>query len=197
MEEKKKKRALGGPLLGLVLLAAIVADIFVAIGLQCLFVHTIPAPLTESRLAEQSYFEGCEILDIAGSMPVSSKKGQSTPNWVLYRDQDGQLKVVRIRWNLFVGRYRIDGFSATDLPQGDSCVVTMRDFLGKNEITVKDQCDIVQTRIQGGSWQQSHGQTALGVLVLALLVLESTLWNWLQNRRQKEKPAKKQKAAHK
>ena len=116
---------------------------------------------------------------------------------MLYRDQEGQLKVVRIRWNLFVGRYRIDGFSATDVPQGDSCVVTMGDFLGKNEITVKDQCDIVQTHIQGATWQQSDGQTALGVLVLALLVLESNLWNWQQNRRQKEKPAKKQKAVHK
>lgn len=196
MEEKKKKRALGGPVLGLVLLVAVVVDIFVAIGLQCLFVHTIPAPLTESRLAEQRYFEGCEILDIAGSMPVNSKKGQSTPNWVLYRDQDGQLKVVRIRWNLFVGRYRIDGFSATDVPQGDSCVVTMGDFLGKNEITVKDQCDIIQTTIQGG-WQQSHSQTALGVLVLALLAVESAIWNLLQNRHRKAKPAQKQKAAHK
>ncbi len=197
MEEKKKKRALGGPLLGLVLLVAVVVDIFVAIGLQCLFVHTIPAPLTQSRLAEQSYFEGCEILDIAGSMPVDSKKGQSTPNWVLYRDEEGQLKLVRIRWNLFVGRYRIDGFSATDVPQGDSCVVTMRDFLGKNEITVNEQCDIVQTRIQGATWQQSHSQTALGILVLALLVLESTIWNLLQKRRKGAKPAKKQKASHK
>ena len=147
-------------------------------------------PLRDKRgLTEEEY--------LAQYKPSAYERPSVTVDILLFTIQDGQLKVVRIRWNLFVGRYRIDGFSATDLPQGDSCVVTMGDFLGKNEITVKDQCDIVQTRIQGATWQQSHGQTALGVLVLVLLVLESTLWNWLQNRRQKEKPAKKQKAVHK
>ena len=142
----KEKR----PWLILIWLILYLVNLLAALAFQYFFIHTYSAPLTAESLGSISYFNGCEILDISGEgVPDNSLIGKSSPDWILYKNQAGETHAVRIEWNLYMPRFRIEKNSNTLIPNEESYTFSMRDFLGKNEVTVENQEAIVQLKWSG------------------------------------------------
>ena len=89
-------------------------------------------------------------------VPDNSLIGKSSPDWILYKNQAGETHAVRIEWNLYMPRFRIEKNSNTLIPNEESYTFSMRDFLGKNEVTVENQEAIVQLKWSGLFRQQSQ-----------------------------------------
>lgn len=123
----------------LIWLILYLANLLAALAFQYFFIHTYSAPLTAESLGSISYFNGCEILDISGEgVPDNSLIGKSSPDWILYKNQAGETRAVRIEWNLYMPRFRIEKNSDTLIPNGEeSYTFSMRDFLGKTKLLLK------------------------------------------------------------
>jgi len=163
------------------------ANLLAALAFQYFFIHTYSAPLTAENLGSISYFNGCEILDISGEgVPDNSLIGKSSPDWILYKNHAGETHAVRIEWNLYMPRFRIEKNSDTLIPNGEErYTFSMRDFLGKNEVTVENQEAIVQLRWSGLVRQQGYIQGIHMLTALGLLLLEA----WIYLRVQKKQNA--------
>ena len=93
----------------LIWLILYLVNLLAALAFQYFFFHTYSAPLTAESLGSISYFNGCEILDISGEgVPDNSLIGKSSPDWILYKNQAGETHAVRIEWNLYMPRFRIE-----------------------------------------------------------------------------------------
>ena len=139
----------------LIWLILYLVNLLAALAFQYFFIHTYSAPLTAESLGSISYFNGCEILDISGEgVPDNSLIGKSSPDWILYKNQAGETHAVRIEWNLYMPRFRIEKNSNTLIPNEESYTFSMRDFLEKNEVTVENQEAIVQLKWSGLFRQQ-------------------------------------------
>lgn len=93
----------------LIWLILYLVNLLAALAFQYFFIHTYSAPLTAESLGSISYFNGCEILDISGEgVPDNSLIGKSSPDWILYKNQAGETHAVRIEWNLYMPRFRIE-----------------------------------------------------------------------------------------
>lgn len=93
----------------LIWLILYLVNLLAALAFQYFFIHTYSAPLTAESLGSISYFNGCEILDISGEgVPDNSLIGKSSPDWILYKNQAGETRAVRIEWNLYMPRFRIE-----------------------------------------------------------------------------------------
>ena len=98
----------------LIWLILYLVNLLAALAFQYFFIHTYSAPLTAESLGSISYFNGCEILDISGEgVPDNSLIGKSSPDWILYKNQAGETHAVRIEWNLYMPRFRIEKNSYT------------------------------------------------------------------------------------
>ena len=170
----------------LIWLILYLVNLLAALAFQYFFIHTYSAPLTAESLGSISYFNGCEILDISGEgVPDNSLIGKSSPDWILYKNQAGETHAVRIEWNLYMPRFRIEKNSNTLIPNEESYTFSMRDFLGKNEVTVENQEAIVQLKWSGLFRQQGYIQGIHMLTALGLLLLES----WIYLRIQKKQNA--------
>ena len=160
----------------LIWLILYLVNLLAALAFQYFFIHTYSAPLTAESLGSISYFNGCEILDISGEgVPDNSLIGKSSPDWILYKNQAGETHAVRIEWNLYMPRFRTE----------ESYTFSMRDFLGKNEVTVENQEAIVQLKWSGLFRQQGYIQGIHMLTALGLLLLEA----WIYLRIQKKQNA--------
>ena len=152
----------------LIWLILYLVNLLAALAFQYFFIHTYSAPLTAESLGSISYFNGCEILDISG---------EGVP--------DVKTHDVRIEWNLYMPRFRIEKNSNTLIPNEESYTFSMRDFLGKNEVTVENQEAIVQLKWSGLFRQQGYIQGIHMLTALGLLLLEA----WIYLRIQKKQNA--------
>ena len=80
-------------------------------------------------------------------------------------------------------KFRIEKNSNTLIPNEESYTFSMRDFLGKNEVTVENQEAIVQLKWSGLFRQQGYIQGIHMLTALGLLLLEA----WIYLRIQKNK----------
>lgn len=130
----KEKR----PWLILIWLILYLVNLLAALAFQYFFIHTYSAPLTAESLWSISYFNGCEILDISGEgVPDNSLIGKSSPDWIFYKNQAGETHAVRIEWNLYMPRFRIENSNTLIPNEEKSYTFSMRDFLEKTKLLLK------------------------------------------------------------
>ena len=121
--------------------ALFLINLLLVVGFQYLFVYIIPQPETEFEtthgqwyfedFSDAKFFEGCEVLDATGG---------NYGNFYLYRDVDGQIKVVRIHnHSIFYTRYRIDRVNAQAVPAGEDVMVEMEYPGGSQTLRILDQ----------------------------------------------------------
>ena len=162
----------------LIWLILYLVNLLAALAFQYFFIHTYSAPLTAESLGSISYFSG-------EGVPYNSLIVKSSPDWILYKNQAGETHAVRIEWNLYMPRFRIEKNSNTLIPNEESYTFSMRDFLGKNEVTVENQEAIVQLKWSGLFRQQGYIQGIHMLTALGLLLLEA----WIYLRIQKKQNA--------
>ena len=141
------------------------------VALRTVFLYTHTAPLTPERLQELPYFRGSEVLEIAGTPMEETRPigGKTDPNWVLYRTAEGETHAVRLEWDLYLPRFRVEKGTDTLIPAEEvSYTFTARDFLGTNTLTVRQQTWI--TKFDRTGRQQSTIQTMTMLWALGLLV---------------------------
>lgn len=140
MSGTKEKKA-GFPMQPLIWLVLYLANLAVVLLFQCTFIHTHSAPLTADSLTNLPYFDGCQILDIFGTqVSEDALRGKADPNWILFQDPDGKILSVRVEWNLYVPRFRIEEDTAVGIPADvEQYSFVERDFFGQNEIVVDGQ----------------------------------------------------------
>lgn len=188
---KVKKGNPAAPLLILRWPLLALANFLLVLAFQALFIHTHPAPLTPDRLEALPYFSNCDVRSIAGAMPTQAglMRGQSDPNWVLYRNSAGETRAVRIEWNLLLPRYKIEKGTDTLIPDDvEVYTFTKRDFLGKSEVTVSGQSFFSGVGSTGLFRQQGDIMTTYVLWTLGLMLLESAVKYQVEKKR-KPRPA--------
>ena len=139
---------------------------------QCLFVHTVPAPLNANTLEGLPYFHGCKILDFTSTPGNNADRiGKAEPDFVLYQTASGETNIVRLEWNLYTPCFRIEKGTEQSIPTGtEDYKVTMKDFLGKNEVVVADQNKIIACG-SSGLFRQQQAIQGLHIFIAILLLL--------------------------
>ena len=174
MSGTKEKKA-GFPMQPLIWLVLYLANLAVVLLFQCTFIHTHSAPLTADSLTNLPYFDGCQILDIFGTqVSEDALRGKADPNWILFQDPDGKILSVRVEWNLYVPRFRIEEDTAVGIPADvEQYSFVERDFFGQNEIVVDGQNTFSAIKQSGLYRQQSTIQSFHVLAAILLLLLES------------------------
>lgn len=114
-------------------------NMVLVVGFQVLFIHTIAGPLTATKMEEQPFFSGKELLVGTGSWRDSLFEDGDGSAYVLYRDSDGVRKIVRVDQNRFLNRLGVARFSAIEAPEpqdGSEIAVRMRNYLGYTDVTL-------------------------------------------------------------
>lgn len=158
-------------------LGLFLVNLVLVVAIQCAFFHTNSAPLTADRLEQLPYFQGCKILDIRGTeVDADALRGKADPNWILFADSKGNVVSVRVEWNLYVPRFRIQEETAHHIPMdAQRYSFVEKDFLGENEIVVENQ-NTYGSIVQSGLFRQQttiqffHVLAAIGLLLLEELV---------------------------
>ena len=162
-----------GPLRTVLWIFAALGSLLLVVALRTVFLYTHTAPLTPERLQELPYFRGSEVLEIAGTPmeETSPIGGKTDPNWVLYRTAEGETHAVRLEWDLYLPRFRVEKGTDTLIPAEEvSYTFTARDYLGTNTLTVRQQTWITKFDRTGVVRQQSTIQTMTMLWALGLLV---------------------------
>lgn len=162
-----------GPLRTVLWIFAALGSLLLVVALRTVFLYTHTAPLTPERLQELPYFRGSEVLEIAGTPMEETRPigGKTDPNWVLYRTAEGETHAVRLEWDLYLPRFRVEKGTDTLIPAEEvSYTFTARDFLGTNTLTVRQQTWITKFDRTGAVRQQSTIQTMTMLWALGLLV---------------------------
>ena len=162
-----------GPLRTVLWIFAALGSLLLVVALRTVFLYTHTAPLTPERLQELPYFRGSEVLEIAGTPMEETRPigGKTDPNWVLYRTAEGETHAVRLEWDLYLPRFRVEKGTDTLIPAEEvSYTFTARDYLGTNTLTVRQQTWITKFDRTGAYRQQSTIQTMTMLWALGLLV---------------------------
>ena len=112
--------------------------------------------------------------DESSLVPEDALRGKADPNWILFQDPDGKILSVRVEWNLYVPRFRIEEDTAVGIPADvEQYSFVERDFFGQNEIVVDGQNTFSAIKQSGLYRQQSTIQSFHVLAAILLLLLES------------------------
>lgn len=139
MEHKNiKKQAEKTPVKMLLWIPVYLLDVLLVIIVQCLFIHTIPGPVTEKTLLEQDFFRNCKILDYSIGHGDGWWAAGATFQ-ILYQTEEGTQKVVRLDTNRAVERFGIIERTAQNVPeQSGPVTVKVPSLLGYIELTIEN-----------------------------------------------------------
>ena len=182
-----------GPLTTLRWILVVPINLALVLLFQALLIHTHPAPLTPERAAALPEFSGCEILDIAGpEVEADSILGSTGRSWVLYRMESGETHAVRVEWNMFLPRYRVETGVDFLIPAGESSYTfTARDFLGQNTVTVENGDTLTRNGSTGAVRQQTYIMWTYVLWVLGLFLAEAGVIYLIRGRRGQNKNKKR------
>lgn len=164
-------------------------NLAVLVAIPPLFLYTISQPPTAENLAAMPYFAGSTVLDVAGygGSEAPLDFSDSKVNWVLYETGAGETRLVRLAWDRFFPRYRIQAGQDMALPtQEDPCTLTVQVGLRQEKITVTDQSRITHFYTGTASTFRELYKTLYLAGAALLLLPEALLGMALQKRKEIE-----------
>lgn len=190
MDPKKSKGGFPWHILGW--LGLYLVNFAAVVAVQYFFVLSIPAPLTPEKLTERTYLKNCEILEVGGSgLEPTDRLGKSEPNWVLYRNEKGETRAVRVDWNTYAPRFGVVRMTDRAIPQTEGEYTFMAwNFPGWDVVTVTDGRMLSQD-YRGTSPGVNYIQVPNMLAALILLLLEAAVPLLLRKKKRRGMDAQK------
>lgn len=151
-------------------------NIVIVVVYQFFFVYTVPVPDTEILGPNGNYDPDFSDVPFFSDKEILDSLGWIFEEIVLYQNEDGTVEVVRLKQNILFGRqYALETGSISDVPNGGVSTVIMRNFLGKDEIVVSNQSEIISIKGYGIFRSESTIVFTIGLSAFLLLALECFL----------------------